>query len=77
MKLIKFFILCFVLASCEKTNTKQVVDVNNSKLEINTRRNTSYNVFEWEYKGHTYILIERSNGAGITHAGHCRCQNEE
>jgi hypothetical protein len=64
------------IVSCEKPNTKQVVGGDNSKLEIITKRKSFYNVFEWEHKGHIYLLIERSNGAGITHAGHCSCRKD-
>jgi hypothetical protein len=69
--------MCLVLLSCQKTNTKRIVDHNNSEVEIITQNKSSYKVYEWQYKEHTYILIERSNGSGITHAGHCICQNEE
>lgn len=77
MKLFNILILCLVLFSCQKTNTKRVLDHNNSEVEIITQNKTNYKVFEWRYKEHTYIIIERSHGSGITHAGHCTCQNEE
>jgi hypothetical protein len=66
-----------MFVSCVKTNTKQVLDVNDCELVVTTKRNYNYKVFEWEYNNHTYIIIEKLNGSGITHAGHCKCQNRE
>ena len=34
----------------------------------------SYGVSEWDFKGHTYIIIDREGAGGITHAGHCKCR---
>ena len=37
----------------------------------------SYDVAEWEHKGHLYLIVERAHGSGITHAGHCPCNTRK
>lgn len=77
MKLISYFIICVVFISCNKTNTKRIVNEGNSGVKIVTENKSVYHVYEWTHNKHTYILIERNGNCSITHAGHCTCRNEE
>lgn len=73
MKLSNLFLLVLLMSSCNEPNARRVVNENNNPQKIVTTNKTEYSVFEWEHKGHTYIVIDRSHGSGITHAGHCKC----
>jgi hypothetical protein len=78
MKLFKFVPILLVISSCNKPNTVEVLGKNGSKISIILDNGTKYQVFEWDYRGHQYIVIDRNGSTGgITHAGHCRCRNIE
>jgi hypothetical protein len=63
----------FLLFGCDQTeNTKVVVDTQNKPIRIDVGRE-SFDCFEWEHNGHKYLIIDRSNGSGITHSGECPC----
>jgi predicted small secreted protein len=71
---IKFLIiLSLIIGGCSNSvETKKVYDKYNRPLHISSGGD-EYLVSEWEYKEHTYIIISRTHGGGITHAGHCKC----
>jgi hypothetical protein len=48
----------------------------NTPQSIKLPNQSDYRVYEWNHKGHTYLIIDRSHGSGITHAGHCECNNK-
>lgn len=73
MRLNSFLFIFLFVTSCSKPNTKEVKNENNNPQTIRLSNQSEYRVFEWEYKGHTYLIIDRSHGSGITHAGHCPC----
>lgn len=73
MKLSSILVIIFLITSCGKPNTKQVVTESNDPQTVRLSNQSEYRVFEWEHKGHTYLIIDRSHGSGITHAGHCPC----
>ena len=73
MKLSSILVIIFLITSCGKPNTKQVVTESNDTQTVRLSNQSEYRVFEWEDKGHTYLIIDRSHGSGITHAGHCPC----
>lgn len=73
MKLSSILVIIFLITSCDKPNTKQVVTESNDPQTVRLSNQSEYRVFEWEHKGHTYLIIDRSHGSGITHAGHCPC----
>ena len=57
-----------VLVGCEESNVRRV------DKEVTIRAGVSKNVYEWTYKGHTYLIIGDGNsGFSATHAGHCSC----
>lgn len=67
------FIVALFFVSCGNKNTKPVYD-GKSHIPMTVKTNDySYYVSEWEHKGHVYLIVERSHGSGITHAGHCPC----
>jgi len=77
MKLSSILILMLViLGSCQQPNARYVIDEEKHQQKIITPSKTEYDLYEWEHKGHTYILIDRPNGSGIAHAGHCRCYQQ-
>jgi hypothetical protein len=71
---IKFLIILpLIIGGCSNSvETKKIYDKHNRPLYI-TSGYDDYSVSEWEYKEHTYIIISRTHGGGITHAGHCKC----
>lgn len=73
MKLSSILVIIFLITSCDKPNTKQVVTESNDPQTVRLSNQSEYRVFEWEHKGHTYLIIDRSHGSGITHSGHCPC----
>lgn len=73
MKLSSLILFVLILASCQESNTRNAVNEKNELQKIVTPSKNEFNVYEWEYKEHTYIVIDRAHGSGITHAGHCRC----
>jgi hypothetical protein len=72
---IKFLIILpLIIGGCSNSvETKKVYDKHNRPLYISAGGNEIYSVSEWEFKEHTYIIISRTYGGGITHAGHCKC----
>jgi hypothetical protein len=66
-----------LISSCTKSNIKHVLDEKKHEVRIITERKTQYDVYEWNYKGHIYLIIDGNNGSGITHTGHCTCQNKD
>jgi hypothetical protein len=67
------FVLSLIIFGCSNSvETKKVYDKYNRPLHISSGGD-EYLVSEWEYKEHTYIIISRTHGGGITHAGHCKC----
>jgi len=67
------FVLSLIIVGCSNSvETKKVYDKYNRPLHISSGGD-EYLVSEWEYKEHTYIIISRTYGGGITHAGHCKC----
>lgn len=73
MRLSSIILLVWFITSCSEPNTRQVVNDRNNPQTIKLSNQSEYRVFEWEHKGHTYLIIDRSHGSGITHAGHCPC----
>ena len=67
-------VLCAVcLSGCR-------VEVKN-KNQINTKRNIEPHIIEFTYKGHNYLLYEKSlnyykESTGITHDPDCPCHKE-
>ena len=73
MKLNSFILFLILLTSCSEPNTKQVLNNRNNPQGIKLSNQSEFRVYEWEHKGHTYLIIDRAHGSGITHAGHCPC----
>jgi len=63
-----------MLGSCQESNTTYALDEKNRHEKIVTPNKNEYTVYEWRYKEHTYLVIDRAHGSGITHAGHCQCK---
>jgi len=78
MRLINIIFILLVLStsSCGEPNARQVMTEKNTPQSINLPNQSDYRVYEWNHKGHTYLIIDRSHGSGITHAGHCECNNK-
>jgi hypothetical protein len=78
MRLINIIFILLVLStsSCSEPNARQVMTEKNTPQSINLPNQSDYRVYEWNHKGHTYLIIDRSHGSGITHAGHCECNNK-
>jgi hypothetical protein len=75
MKNLIVILLITVLFGCGRSNnTKVVLNDDNRPLSIKAGP-VEFDCFEWEHKGHKYLIINRSHGSGITHAGHCGCGN--
>lgn len=75
MKSLIIIVLITVLFGCDRTdNTKVVLDNQNRPIEIKAGRE-KFDCYEWEHKGHKYLIINKPHGSGITHAGHCGCGN--
>jgi hypothetical protein len=67
------FVLSLIIVGCSNSvETKKIHDKYNRPLYISSGGD-EYLVTEWEHKEHTYIIISRAHGGGITHAGHCKC----
>ena len=65
-----FSVVLFILAciGCSETNVKKV------DTEVTIRAGVSSGVYEWNYKGHIYLVVgDRGNSMSVTHAGHCPC----
>lgn len=73
MKLSSLILFLVLVSSCSQPNTKQVLNESNNPQNIKLTNQSEFRVFEWEHKGHTYLIIDRAHGSGITHAGHCPC----
>ena len=76
--LTKFLIvlLILIIVGClNPVETKKVYDEHNRPISVSSSGEV-YRVSEWEHKKHTYILISNAHGSGITHAGHCKCQEK-
>lgn len=73
MRLSSIILFVLFITSCGKPNTKQVLNESNNPQNIKLTNQSEFRVFEWEHKGHTYLIIDRAHGSGITHAGHCPC----
>lgn len=73
MKLSSILLFVLFITSCGEPNTKQVVNDSNNPQTVRLTNQSEFRVYEWEHKGHTYIVIDRAHGSGITHAGHCPC----
>lgn len=74
MKLSSIILLVLFITSCGEPNTKQVLNSQGNNPEnVKLSNQSEFRVYEWEHKGHTYIIIDRAHGSGIAHAGHCPC----
>lgn len=70
MKNILFIIaLSMILGCTPEPNTKHI---DNSIIFKNGR---TCEVYEWDYKNHTYIIVTYNNTVSITHAGNCDCNS--
>ncbi len=78
MRLINIISILLVLStsSCSEPNAREVMTEKNTPQSIKLPNQSDYRVYEWNHKGHTYLIIDRSHGSGITHAGHCECNNK-
>lgn len=76
MKSLIVILLITVLFGCGQSNnnTKVVLDNDNKPLSVKIG-SLSFDCYVWEHKDHKYLIINRSHGSGITHAGHCGCGN--
>ena len=69
-------VLSLIIGGCSNyVETKKVYDEHNRPISVSSSGEV-YRVSEWEHKKHTYILISNAHGSGITHAGHCKCQEK-
>ncbi len=71
-----FILLILIISSCSEPNAREVMTEKNTPQSIKLPNQSDYRVYEWNHKGHTYLIIDRSHGSGITHAGHCECNNK-
>lgn len=67
-------LLCILLLfGCDHSeNVKVIVDTKNKPIKINVGK-ISFDCYEWDHNGHKYLIINRTNGSGITHSGECTC----
>lgn len=70
--------MCMFFLGCENkqgtmtSSTKEGGTVTNA----NGIFQNSYDLTEFEYKGHTYISCQVRDGISLTHAGHCKCNKK-
>lgn len=70
MKNILFILVSILMFGCtQEPNTKHL---NNSIIFKNGK---TCDVYEWNYKNHTYIIVTYNNNVSITHAGSCDCNS--
>lgn len=71
----KRILLLLMLFGCEESNNVQTI---NSKKVTNIYMDgiSNTDIYEFEYKGHTYIGCNVHGGKSLTHAGHCRCNKK-
>lgn len=73
----KIILIAFIIVfsiGCKKTNVNKL----DSQVIISSHKGT-WDVYEWSYKGHIYLVINNyisSNNTSITHAGHCQCMSK-
>lgn len=67
MKYTLLSIMFFIQFGCIEPNVKET----NSEIKLSDTK--SIKTYEWEYKGHLYIVAKSREEFGITHAGHCPC----
>lgn len=71
-KTILFLLICLTLISCGKAKLTTSVS-SDGQGSLNVGGRISYDLYEFEYKGHAYISCEVRGGYVLTHAGHCKC----
>lgn len=73
MNKVIYLFFCLLLIGCESIERPtKVMNEDNVPIKLDVGNN-SYNLSEWEYKGHTYLILSNSVAGGLTHAGHCKC----
>lgn len=78
MKKILLFLIIFSFISCVHKDEIKTEIISGASTYSSLRFNNgiisySYDIREFEYKGHTYIYCDVKNGIAPTHAGHCKC----
>ena len=68
MRIIAVALFAVFATACGDPNVKKLNTV------VTIRPGVSKEAYEWNYKGHAYIIIgDGDSGYSITHAGHCPC----
>jgi len=73
MKKVKVLGLLFVLTSCSDPNVKDT----NIEIKLEKYQKNQIKTYEWQFKGHTYLIAKGQSEFSITHAGHCICNNKK
>jgi hypothetical protein len=76
----KFFLFLLLLFffSCDEKNIKTNITSNGGIVKIeNGIFMQKYEIYDFEYKDHTYVCSKVRDGISITHAGHCNCNDKE
>ena len=73
--------LLFILSSCKQevrviTPEQARAEAIQRKIDKDNKIIDSYNVTEFEYKGHTYMYNTVKFGISAWHAGHCKCNTK-
>lgn len=74
----KNLILFLFLFGCEQSSNSQTNNIIKGKIISSMDFGSMKNVdlYEFEYKGHTYIGCNVHGGKSLTHAGHCKCNKQ-
>ena len=79
-KIILFALVSLLLTSCEYTGTT-VSDQSGKPFTVHTSFGGSgvltCQLYEFEYKGHTYVYTTVDRGIAMAHAGHCKCNSKD
>lgn len=73
-------LLCIAILSMSCSESKTAIETKEDGgkvTEVGAVFTNSYDLNEFEYKGHTYIYCHVRDGIAITHAGHCACNNKK
>lgn len=74
----KILILSLFLLSCETKTIRTSTNLNGGNVTKETGIFVfSYQLDEFDYKGHKYISCKVRDGISLTHAGHCYCNKIE
>lgn len=67
-----FLIILITIIGLQGCTPPPEIPLNTSKvLDVNS---THYGIYEYQHKGHSYIVADLATGVSMIHAAHCTCK---